>query len=67
MDLHIVRIGISILSLVLMVYALVSLNYSDLSWDTNSSYYINLLTGFFVVLSVFFTYIHEAKQKKKSN
>jgi hypothetical protein len=65
MDLNKIRNGVIIGGFALTIYSLINLNYTDLTWTTNSSYYISLITGVCIVLSQIASLIYESKEQNK--
>ena len=52
------------INIVLMVFAIGSIDYEDLSWVNNSGSYIAFLCVFFNALSLIFSYRYEKNREK---
>jgi len=57
-----VRILVFIVALILLIINIISLNYNDLSWNTNSSHYLGIIAMFMISLSMLISYFEERKK-----
>ena len=62
---HKMRIGVIIATIILSVLSFIEINYQDLTWETNSSSYRQLLTGLLLMLSMIISIYADSKKNKR--
>jgi predicted PurR-regulated permease PerM len=62
---RIFRIIIAVFALALIIYYAININYSDLSWHTNRSNYLWIISMIIIFISMILSIIPEAKRRKK--
>jgi glucose uptake protein GlcU len=59
------RIGLIIVSILIIIGQLTLVNYSDLSWSENAGSYLGIISMIFLILGMILSNKHETKSQEK--
>jgi predicted histidine transporter YuiF (NhaC family) len=61
------RIGLMIFAIILLIYQLIQVNFSDLSWSVNSEQYLMIFASVFLFIGGLHAFIYYRKSTETNN